>query len=492
MKCPWKLVRCILAWCMLTVCVLVALPGVSYLQTPPPGGSTQSPKHPKLHFRLVELLNKATLEPQKEGLVRIDELLRVQVYIRAEPITQRLVDLIQSFGGKIDRQDTGIIQAWIPVGTLESLAVLPEVQYIQPPDYGHPNVGSVTTEGDTTLSIAAVRSQYGLTGQGVRVGVISTGIKGLATSIVSGDLPPTTFHCQSVSLTIILTSNACLVGEKLIETSGGVTAKSFRTDSDLASDAEGTAMLEIVRDLAPGAELWFANGATGLDIQNAFTFLAANVDIVVADLGFLGFFPDGQNTIAKGAAQIVGSSTNRARVYVTSVGNYALGHYSTGYTDSGVGGHFFIPGLGTLTGNLHLFAANSDTTGPATSSTSNRVTVPPLSTVTISLSWNDPAQASTNDYDLFLTDCLGNVLTFSINPQTGFQEPSETVTYTNSFSSSVSVCYQVQNSLNLAVPRTLNVLINNGQNHLFNTQSKSLATPADSVVDLIAVGAVAA
>src|SRR5437667_992427 len=273
----WRLVRRILACCMLTVCVLVALPQVSYLQTPPPGGSPQSPKNPKLHFRLVELLNRAPTGPQNEGLVRIDELLRVQVYIRAEPITQGVLDLILSYGGKVDRQDTGVIQAWIPINALVPLAALPEVRYIQPPDYGHPNVGSVTTEGDTILSIAAVRSQYGLTGQGVRVGVISSGIKGLAASIALGDLPPTTFRCQSVSLTITLTSDGCLVGEKLIETSGGVTARSFRADSDLAPDPEGTAMLEIVHDLAPGAELWFSNAGTGLDFQHAAIFLATNV-----------------------------------------------------------------------------------------------------------------------------------------------------------------------------------------------------------------------
>src|SRR5207245_972022 len=101
----WRLVRRILACCMLTVCVLVALPQVSYLQTPPPGGSPQSPKNPKLHFRLVELLNSAPTGPQNEGLVRIDELLRVQVYIRAEPITQGVLALILSDDGKVDRPD---------------------------------------------------------------------------------------------------------------------------------------------------------------------------------------------------------------------------------------------------------------------------------------------------------------------------------------------------------------------------------------------------
>src|SRR5438552_18790679 len=84
----WRLVRRILAGCMLTVCVLVALPQVSYLQTPPSGGSPQSPKNPKLHFRLVDLLKRAPTGPQHDGLVRIDELLPARDYIRATPIPQ--------------------------------------------------------------------------------------------------------------------------------------------------------------------------------------------------------------------------------------------------------------------------------------------------------------------------------------------------------------------------------------------------------------------
>jgi len=69
----------------------------AWAQTGPPDPST------KLHFRLSELLTRELpLPPQDKGLVRIDDQGRVQVYIRAEPATQSLLDEIVRLGGKVD------------------------------------------------------------------------------------------------------------------------------------------------------------------------------------------------------------------------------------------------------------------------------------------------------------------------------------------------------------------------------------------------------
>src|SRR5205814_1076050 len=117
----------------------------------------------KVQFRLLELLTREPpLAPQDKGLVRIDDQSRVQVYIKAEPATQGLLDQIATLGGKVDGQGLGVIQAWVPVSALGSLAALPEVRYIRPPDYGSSNVGSVTTQGDTILGASAVRQQFGV------------------------------------------------------------------------------------------------------------------------------------------------------------------------------------------------------------------------------------------------------------------------------------------------------------------------------------------
>ncbi len=466
-----------------TAILLAVFLGVAFGQTFDLRPDT--PQHPKIHFRLFDLLQlESPPAPQKEGLIRIDEEGRVQVYIRAKPATPELFDQLENLGGKIDGQGLGVIQAWIPINALESLAALPEVLYIQPPDYGQTNIGSVTSEGDGILLANTARQQFGVTGQGVRVGVISDGLKGLEESIASGDLPPTTFHCQAQSIT--LRTNGCLSGEILVETSGGVIGKSFRSDNDLAAGAEGTAMLEIIHDLAPGAELWFTNGTTPVDWIDRAIFLSDNVDVVVSDVTYGGFFPDGQNALAQVGAEIINNPSNRSRAFFQSVGNHAISHYSGDYSDSGTGNSL---------GNYHLFSAISgETTGPSTPGIANKITLLPFpfGSVTVYLSWNDPANASTNNYDLGLFDCTsGSELDVSLGIQNGSQPPAETVSFSNSASVPFEVCYVIQKALQ-AAPRTLNVIIVGVPegSHEFNTPGHSLTAPADTFGNLIAVGAV--
>src|SRR5262244_836144 len=77
----------------------------------------------KIHFRLRELIGRGLpLPPEEKGLVRIDGQNRVQVYIRAAPASDALLDQITALGGKVDGQALGVIQAWIPVQALELLA----------------------------------------------------------------------------------------------------------------------------------------------------------------------------------------------------------------------------------------------------------------------------------------------------------------------------------------------------------------------------------
>lgn len=428
--------------------------------------------------------------PRAGGPVRVDELGRVQVYVQiaagAGPEAATEVrDRIEAVGGRVDTEGLGIVQAWIPIPRLESVASMPAVRYVRPPDYGHFNIGSVTTQGDAALGASQVREQFGATGQGVRVGVISDGVTGLPEAIASSNLPATTFHCQLGALPVTLRAGGCLAGEKLVQTTGGVTALPFVSSQDLAAGAEGTAMLEIIRDLAPGAELWFANVDTQLEYASAASWLATNVDVIVSDVTYPGYFPNGDSTLARGASQIVNHPAHRARAFVVATGNHALGHYSGMYQASDLDDGF---------GKYHLFSATSETTGPGSPATANRVTVSPGLVLRIWLSWDDPAMASANDYDLELRDCgTGTLLDWSGEAQTGSQEPQEFIAWPNLSLASTDVCYAIQNFLDLAAPRMLNVILNLGHGvQLFNTLSRSLSSPADTPGDIIAVGAVPA
>src|SRR5207237_1522228 len=115
---------------------------------------------------------------------------------------------------------------------------------------------------------------------GIKVGAISDGIKGIfatgctscggasAGPIATGDLPGATG-----------TRNASGV---LTAASGGISGRSFQANSDLeglpratppcafpGAGAEGTAILEIIHDLAPRAQLAFANDSSTLACMQA-------------------------------------------------------------------------------------------------------------------------------------------------------------------------------------------------------------------------------
>lgn len=108
----------------------------------------------------------------------------------------------------------------------------------------------------------------------------------------------------------------------LKESSGGIVARSFSANLDLeglppaspacafaGAGAEGTALLEIVHDMAPGAKLTFANGDTDLAFNQAVNFLAASNDVVLDDIGFFGEPYDGTSAVSTNTRR---RSTTRA------------------------------------------------------------------------------------------------------------------------------------------------------------------------------------
>jgi hypothetical protein len=143
----------------------------------------------------------------------------------------------------------GLVQGWIADGAVPALADLPIVQSVSPAWPAEHNTGSVTSQGDHASRADLVR-QLGYDGSGVSVGVISGGIDSLAHSQATGDLPS------------VIVPSGCQL---------------------LSGNDEGTAMLEIVHDLAPGARLLFSsNGFTSLELMHAMDCLtSAGADVIV-------------------------------------------------------------------------------------------------------------------------------------------------------------------------------------------------------------------
>ena len=223
-----------------------------------------------------------------------------------------------------------------------------------------------------------MRSQLSVTGAGVKVGVISDGANNASQSQDTGDLP--------ADITFFGTCS----------TADGTTCN------------EGTAMMEIIYDLAPGVTLAMGAVSTSLAfIQRVNDLVAWGADVIVDDLGVFGqpYFEDG--TVAEAYADALAAGV----VMVSAAGNSAEGHYQASYVN-----HGSLTLDGIEYSRPHSFGA-----GDATMN----FTVSEGETALVYLQWTNPFGQSADDYDLYILDETGVRVTSSDGPQTGTQDPFE-------------------------------------------------------------------
>lgn len=237
-----------------------------------------------------------------------------------------------------------------------------------------------TSEGDIAHRAMEARSFFGVDGSGVSIGVLSNGVDSLAASQTSGDLGPVTV----------------LAGQA-------------------GSGDEGTAMLEIVHDLAPGANLFFATAGSSQAqfAQNILDLRAAGCDIIVDDVIFFAESPfrDGGNTPNTLIANAVQTVTADGAMYFSSAGNE--GNLNDG--TSGVWEGMFVASSGSIpvlagAGQLHTF-------GGAASNTSDQVTASANTTI---LNWDNPIGTAADDYDFYVMNSgLSTIFDASTDTQDG-------------------------------------------------------------------------
>jgi subtilisin family serine protease len=307
------------------------------------------------------------------------------VFVRLEVASATDVADLARAGLKIERVNAGqrLVRGWLRTKDLRRLTALGVVRTIVPVRSGRLRIGTVTSEGDAAALGPQARAT-GVDGTGVTVGVISDGIDHLATSIGSLDAP---------------------VG----------TGVPVGPDCGAGSGDEGTAILEIVHDLAPGATLRFSEGLTDKQafVDSVSCLVAAGAQVIVDDVGFYDepFFEDGM------VAEAVRTAVEGGVSFVSAAGNDGARHYGatfTGTTDptSGAVYHDFASG----TGGAH--------------DTFERLDLAPGATLACVLQWNDRWGASTNDYDLELWDLDKTspaIVAASTNVQNGSQDPLEEI-----------------------------------------------------------------
>ncbi len=361
---------------------------------------TLTPIERKLSLPLIVANRKATNQPLPDVLKPVPVGTtttpttppRLHIELRAT-VSDDLLNAIKAAGGTVvyashrkQLPSAYPINAYLPPDAIAKIAARPDVQHIriasQPKaQWAHmfrPMIplltatsalstaaiatGSVDSEGDFTHGAYLVRSIYGATGQGVRVGVLSDSNDYMEMSQSTADLPPVV---------------TVLPGQ-----------------DGRPGTGEGTAMMEIVHDLAPGAELFFASAFNGEAsfADNIQALHDAGCDIIVDDVYYLDepAFQDGT------VAQAVDNVTSQGSIYFSFIGNhgsYLWGTSTTWEGDFNGGADLVLDGYDF--GQIHQFGTQDY----------NQVTSPAW----VTLQWSDPFGNSNNDYDLIILRTDGSL-----------------------------------------------------------------------------------
>lgn len=345
----------------------------------------ENPKVKKVGFDLLSLQqeyesnlnqnNEVLFQSSNRSLSIMEGSLVIIDAVAAKDPNTLLADL-QGLGMKNTSSLGSMVSGLLPIESIDELANLNSLKFAQPAT-ARTNVGSTTSQADAAMNADFARNSFGVDGSGVTVGVLSDSyddLGGAFSDVASGDLPG--------------------VGNSL----GNTTPVNVLQDFGGSASDEGRAMLQLVHDVAPGAELGFhtANGgqaafANGIiDLANV-----AGSDVIVDDIIYLAepMFQDGM--VAQAVDTVVADGVS----YFSSAGNNARNAYESTFNPVTIGGlelHDFDPGTG-----VDVFQS---------------ITVPQGSGFTISFQWDSPffsvsgGAASPNDLDIFVLDSTGSTV----------------------------------------------------------------------------------
>jgi hypothetical protein len=307
-------------------------------------------------------------ERHSSKFIFVDNQARIYVRVvatigKASTLGEKIVQM----GGVVLSASDEEIYCLVPYDAMADLAGQNHLLFIGIGPVPQVRTGSVTSAGDAQLFADKARDLFYANGSTVMIGVISDGMQYRQNSINSGDLPGNIISIDN--------SHEC-------------------------QGTEGTAMMEIVYDLAPGSQLAFGgvgtrNGVPGtpLRMTNLITHMAqAGCKVIVDDIGWpVGYSQFEDREITGSIEQFVQSSGGS---YVSACGNDAKIMWAGQSAPSGSHQQKWM-----------LFGADSMLT----------VTISRSDTLFVELQWADPWTYAQQNLDLHLADSSGNILVSSVN-----------------------------------------------------------------------------
>ncbi len=331
--------------------------------------------NPKLDSQLNRLVSeqneKSSSGPMQESSSKPEEIVRV--IIECLPGT---ADVVKSAAGKFGTVETSysnLVQVNMPVSQLEALAGNPGIRLVRTPMQFLPAV--VTSEGVPLINGDDWQAA-GYNGAGVKIGILDGGFYGYAARQTEGELPAS-----------ITTNWAPSIG-------------------NAGTSKHGTGCAEIIYDIAPGAQYYFANFGTPVELGNAVNWMIAQgVDVISCSMGSsLGGPGNGTGIVC----EMVDTARAAGVFWAQSIGNSAMSHWQGNWADSNNNKYLDFAGTDELC-TVYLY---------------------PTTPITVSLKWNDTWGASSNDYDLILLDYVDSefhIVDYSEYEQNGNDDPVEEI-----------------------------------------------------------------
>lgn len=368
------------------------------------------------------------------------------------------------------------VTAGVPQADLDGLAAVPgvaAVTQVRAPilrAFTPCEGGAVVSEGVTQLNAQEARETFGVEGEGVTVGVLSDSLNQANEAVTGG--PVATKQPQDVlSKDLPGKRNTCPGQSTAVE---DLRDYEFEPGEEEPFD-EGRAMLQIVHDMAPSAELAFNSAFNGeLAFAEGIEDLAkpvgeggAGAQVVVDDVGYFEepFFQDGP------VAAAVNKVTEEGATYLSAAANDNLfdaeeneiaSWEAPEYRDSGA-----CPQEVAAIAELNPSHCMDFNPGAATDRTFG-IQVEPEEVLSVDLQWAEPWEGVQTDLDAILLNADGEVLTGSTEDNVsskedeGTQQPIEIVQWENQSSTDQTVQLVINRFEGTADPRLKFIFLQNG------------------------------
>ena len=300
---------------------------------------------------------------------------RVVVVTDGNHALGELQQTVEQLGGHVEGVARSRLQARLTSEIIERLADLRDVRFIRLPMAPVPRDPQLTvqeigaddnarSEGLDLIGTAPWH-EIGLSGQGVRVGVIDSGFK----------------------------DHERLFGSDLPERHD-VTSRSFRSDEDIecnncpeVSQFHGLATAEVVHDVAPRAQLLLSNFGTDVQFEQSINWMIEqDVDVINTSLGF----PSGCFQKGGGIFEPAIENAREAGItWATSAGNEGNVHWQGTYDDTDDDGrHNFTDADNTFTLEVELVETRTGGRNVASA------------VLSFLLSWDADCTDASDDYDV--------------------------------------------------------------------------------------------